>query len=95
MTAIIHPHPGRVMLGVRQEFPQVEAKANLMSPNAAVRTAGLNDARVRDTGRGVAGDVENAAAVDRETVRHRSRAASETPSALYENHVRSDDASRL
>jgi len=82
--AFIHPYPGRMMLGVRQDFPQVEAQSNLVSPDAAVRTAGLNDARVCHPGRGVTGDVEDAAAVDRETVRHRSRATSETNHTVRE-----------
>ena len=86
-SAFVHPHTGRMMLGVWQDFPQVEAQSNLVSPDAAVRTAGLNDARVCHAGRRVTGDVEDAAAVDRETVRHRSSATSETRSALYENDV--------
>jgi hypothetical protein len=55
---------------VRQQLPQVQTGADLVVPVGAVAATRFDDAGVRDVGLGVARDVNNAAALQREAVRH-------------------------
>lgn len=55
---------------IGQDFPQEQPPANVVSPDSTPRAPRLNDARVRDTGFRMAGDIHHAAALEIEGVRH-------------------------
>jgi hypothetical protein len=61
---------GRPIVRVRQKLPQEQAQADLVAPVAATGAAGFDHTRVRQMGFGVAGDIHDASALEREAVRH-------------------------
>jgi len=65
------------MLGVRHDLPEVslglperQPEADFVLPNATAGIAPLDDTRVRDGRERIARDVDEAAALEREVVRH-------------------------
>jgi hypothetical protein len=58
------------LLKLRQELPERQSKSDLVLPNATSGIAPLENACVRDSRERIARDVDEAAALEREVVRH-------------------------
>lgn len=69
---LIDPGDACVVHFVRQDFPQKQSRADLVLPRPAVRAARLDHARVRDARCGMTRHIHDAAAMEREVVRHES-----------------------
>ena len=69
---LIDPGGACVVHFVRQDFPQKQSRADLVLPRPAVGAARLDHARVRDARRGMTRHIHDAAAMEREVVRHES-----------------------
>ena len=55
---------------IGQQFPEVQTQPDVVAPDAADGAARLYDARMRDVRLRVRRDVDDAAALEREVVRH-------------------------
>ena len=66
----VRPFEVRPMPAVRQEFPEKKPQADIVTPHRAPGAARLQDARVGDSRGRVARHIDDAAAWQRDVVRH-------------------------